>query len=119
MCSNQYETANMMMMVNSERQDVAMTGLYRAVTHPEGWSGLPHYELRDNRFYRTVSHLLGWSGLPDYEIRADGKVTRTSATDDPPSDELLLQCCRVNACPRCGSECRSHQRRDSPLPYVP
>lgn len=50
--------------------------LYRAVTHPQGWSGLPDYEIRGNQIFRTVTHLDGWSGLPDYEIRGDGKVYR-------------------------------------------
>ena len=43
--------------------------LYRTENHPQGWSGLPDYEIRDNQIYRTVSHPKGWSGLPDYEIR--------------------------------------------------
>lgn len=51
--------------------------LYRAVTHPAGFGGLPDYEIRDKQFFRTVSHPLGWSGLPDYEIRTDRKIYRT------------------------------------------
>jgi hypothetical protein len=43
-----------------------MSHLYRAVAHPDGWGGLPDYEIRDGKVYRTVSHPLGWSGLPDY-----------------------------------------------------
>ena len=43
--------------------------IYRTVSHPNGWSGLPDYEIRGNEIYRTVSHPNGWSGLPDYEIR--------------------------------------------------
>ena len=46
-----------------------MNNLYRAVSHPVGWSGLPDYEIRDGKLYRTVSHPAGWSGLPDFEIR--------------------------------------------------
>ena len=43
--------------------------LYRAVTHLQGWSGLPYYEIRNGAIYRTISHPEGWSGFPDYEIR--------------------------------------------------
>jgi len=43
--------------------------IYRTVSHPNGWSGLPDYEIRGNEIYRTISHPNGWSGLPDYEIR--------------------------------------------------
>ena len=52
--------------------------IYRAVTHPEGWAGLPDYEFReDGKIYRTLHHPDGWGGLPDYEIRGDGKIYRT------------------------------------------
>lgn len=56
--------------------------LYRAVSHPQGWSGLPDYEQRGNAFYRTVSHPLGWSGLPDYEVRGDGRLYRAVSHPD-------------------------------------
>lgn len=46
-----------------------MKNLYRTVSHPNGWNGLPDYEIKGNQVYRTVSHSEGWSGLPDYEIR--------------------------------------------------
>ena len=47
---------------------VKMKTIYRTVSHPNGWSGLPDYEIKDGQIYRTVSHSYGWSGLPDYEI---------------------------------------------------
>ncbi len=44
--------------------------LFRAVSHPEGWGGLPDYEEREpGKWYRAVSHPCGWGGLPDYEGR--------------------------------------------------
>ena len=46
-----------------------MKNIYKEISHPEGWSALPDYEIRGNQIYRTVSHTNGWSGLPDYEIR--------------------------------------------------
>ena len=46
-----------------------MKNLYRTVSHSNGWSALPDYEIRGNQIYRTVIHRDGWSALPDYEIR--------------------------------------------------
>ena len=46
-----------------------MKNIYKEISHPDGWSGLPDYEIRGNQIYRTVSHRDGWSALPDYEIR--------------------------------------------------
>jgi hypothetical protein len=52
-----------------------MKRIYRTVSHPQGWSGLADYEIRDDgKIYRAVSHPQGWGGLPDYEFRSDGKI---------------------------------------------
>ena len=43
--------------------------IYRTISHDQGWSGMPQYEIRGNKIYRTSSHEKGWSGMPQYEIR--------------------------------------------------
>ncbi len=54
-----------------------MANIYRSETHPEGWYGLPEYELREGKIYRTAHHPLGISSLPDYEVRAGDMIYRT------------------------------------------
>ncbi len=53
-----------------------MTKLYptRQISSKSGES--PDYVIRDGKLYRTVSHPDGWSDQPDYEIRSDGKIYR-------------------------------------------
>jgi hypothetical protein len=58
-----------------------MPKIYRTVSHADGWTGLPQYEIRENKIYRTVSHLRGWNGLPQYEIRGN-KIYRTVSHAD-------------------------------------
>ncbi len=36
-----------------------MAKSYRTVSHVDGWTGLPQYEIRDNKVYRAVSHVSG------------------------------------------------------------
>lgn len=46
-----------------------MLKIYRAVSHVDGWEGLPQYEIEGDKIYRTVSHVNGWEGFPQYEIK--------------------------------------------------
>lgn len=43
--------------------------VYSAVSHPERYTGLPWYVIKNNKIYPTVTHPNGYSGLPWYEIK--------------------------------------------------
>jgi hypothetical protein len=64
-----------------DHEEGIVANVLRAVSHPQGWSGLPDYEIRDGKMYRAVSHPAGWSGLPDYEIRGN-QIYRTVSHPD-------------------------------------
>ena len=46
-----------------------MKKLYTTVTHPDGYTGLPWFEIRGGKLYTTVTHPDGYTGLPWFDIR--------------------------------------------------
>ena len=53
-------------------------GFFPTVSHPDGWSSDPFYELGpDGKIYRSVNHPLGAGSHPDYDIGPDCLLYRT------------------------------------------
>jgi hypothetical protein len=42
--------------------------IYTTIHHPDGWRGMPWYEIRGDEIYTTVHHPDGWQGMPWFEI---------------------------------------------------
>ena len=68
-----------------------MYQIFRVPTHQLGLSSQPDYTVREGGFFPTVSHPDGWSSDPFYELGPDGKIYRSHPDYDIGPDCLLYR----------------------------